>query len=50
MDAVGGSVGVALFPQDGATPAELMHAADERLLAAKRRRPAGAGRAQRRAA
>jgi diguanylate cyclase (GGDEF)-like protein len=50
MEAVGGSVGVALFPQDGTSAAELMHAADERLLAAKRRRPAGAGRAQRRAA
>jgi len=50
MEAVGGSVGVALFPQDATSAAELMHAADERLLAAKRRRPAGAGRAQRRAA
>jgi diguanylate cyclase (GGDEF)-like protein len=50
METVGGSVGVALFPEDGRTAAELMHAADERLLDAKRRRPAGAGRAQRRAA
>jgi diguanylate cyclase (GGDEF)-like protein len=48
MDAVGGSVGVAIFPQDGATAAELMHAADERLLEAKRRRHRG--RQQRRAA
>jgi diguanylate cyclase (GGDEF)-like protein len=50
METVGGSVGVALYPADGRTAAELMHAADERLLEAKRRRPAGAGRAQRRAA
>jgi diguanylate cyclase (GGDEF)-like protein len=50
MEAVGGSVGVALFPADGKSAAELMHAADERLLEAKRRRPEGAGRAQRRAA
>jgi diguanylate cyclase (GGDEF)-like protein len=50
METVGGSVGVAVFPADGRTAAELMHAADERLLEAKRRRPAGAGRAQRRAA
>jgi GGDEF domain-containing protein len=50
MQTVGGSVGVAVFPADGRTAAELMHAADERLLEAKRRRPAGAGRAQRRAA
>ncbi len=50
METVGGSVGVALFPADGRTAAELMHAADERLLEAKRRRPAGVGRDQRRAA
>jgi diguanylate cyclase (GGDEF)-like protein len=50
MEAVAGSVGVALFPVDGTTPAALMHAADERLLDAKRRRPAGVGRAPRRAA
>jgi len=48
MDAVGGSVGVALFPVDGTTAAELMHAADVRLLEAKRRRHRG--RPQRRAA
>ncbi len=47
---VAGSVGVALYPADGRTAAKLMHAADVRLLEAKRRRPAGAGRAQRRAA
>ncbi len=45
MEGVGGSVGVALFPVDGRTPAELMHAADERLLDAKRRRPGRARRA-----
>ncbi len=50
MESVAGSVGVAVFPMDGRTVAELMHAADERLLDAKRRRPAGAGRASRRAA
>ena len=50
METVAGSVGVSLFPADGTTASELMHAADERLLEAKRRRPAGAGRAQRRAA
>jgi diguanylate cyclase (GGDEF)-like protein len=45
MEMVGGSVGVALFPVDGTTAAELMHAADERLLEAKRRRPERARRA-----
>jgi diguanylate cyclase (GGDEF)-like protein len=50
MGTVGGSVGVALFPVDGTNAADLMHAADERLLEAKRHRPAGTGRAQRRAA
>jgi diguanylate cyclase (GGDEF)-like protein len=45
MEMVGGSVGVALFPVDGTTAAELMHAADERLLDAKRRRPERARRA-----
>jgi diguanylate cyclase (GGDEF)-like protein len=50
MESVAGSVGVAVFPDDGTSALELMHAADERLLAAKRRRPHGAGRAQRRAA
>jgi diguanylate cyclase (GGDEF)-like protein len=50
MEAVGGSVGVAVFPSDGTSTAELMHVADERLLAAKRRRPAEAQRAHRRAA
>ena len=48
MDAVGGSVGVGVFPADGTTLATLMHAADERLLEAKRRRHRG--RPQRRAA
>jgi diguanylate cyclase (GGDEF)-like protein len=50
VESVAGSVGVALFPGDGTTAAELMHAADERLLEAKRRRPAGAGRSTRQVA
>jgi diguanylate cyclase (GGDEF)-like protein len=50
MEAVAGSAGIAVFPTDGTTTAELMHVADERLLAAKRSRPAAAQRAQRRAA
>jgi diguanylate cyclase (GGDEF)-like protein len=50
METVAGSVGVAVFPQDGSSALELMQVADERLLAAKRRRPQGAGRSQRRAA
>ena len=41
------SVGIAIYPDDGRTVAELMHAADERLLDAKRERP---GRHQRRRA
>jgi diguanylate cyclase (GGDEF)-like protein len=45
METVAGSVGVAVFPADGTTAAGLMHAADERLLAAKRRRPARVRRA-----
>jgi diguanylate cyclase (GGDEF)-like protein len=47
LDAVAGSVGVAIFPTDGRSAAGLMQAADERLLEAKRRRP---GHARRRAA
>ncbi len=38
IDAVSGSAGVAIFPFDGDTPEELMHAADARLLEAKRQR------------
>jgi diguanylate cyclase (GGDEF)-like protein len=38
VDSVGASVGVAVFPQDGRTAAELMHAADQRLLDVKRER------------
>jgi predicted signal transduction protein with EAL and GGDEF domain len=45
MEGVGGSVGVALFPADGRTTAQLMQAADERLLDAKRRRPGRTRRA-----
>jgi len=48
LETVAGSVGVAIFPADGDTAAGLMHAADERLLEAKRRRPSG--RPRRRAA
>lgn len=48
LDAVAGSVGVAIFPVDGVTAADLMHVADVRLLEAKRRRHGG--RSQRRAA
>lgn len=49
LETVAGSVGVAIFPGDGDTAAALMHAADERLLEAKRRRPSS-GRPRRRAA
>jgi GGDEF domain-containing protein len=45
VETVAGSVGVALYPVDGTTAARLMHAADERLLAAKRGRPAHVRRA-----
>jgi diguanylate cyclase (GGDEF)-like protein len=48
LETVAGSVGVAIFPADGVTVPDLMSAADERLLEAKRRRPGG--RARRRAA
>ena len=39
LESVAGSVGVAIYPQDGTTVADLMHSADERLLEAKRARP-----------
>ena len=48
METVGGSVGVAIFPADGLTASDLIHAADVRLLDVKRRRPRG--RSQRHAA
>jgi diguanylate cyclase (GGDEF)-like protein len=48
LESVRASVGVALFPADGLNAAQLIHAADERLLAVKRDRPRG--RAHRRAA
>jgi diguanylate cyclase (GGDEF)-like protein len=48
LETVAGSVGVAIFPADGVTVSDLMRVADERLLEAKRRRPAG--RSKRRAA
>lgn len=38
IDALGASGGTALFPADGRTAAALLHAADQRLLEAKRRR------------
>lgn len=48
VEALRASVGIALFPQDGHSVAQLMHVADQRLFAAKR---AGRERArQRRAA
>ena len=50
METVAGSVGIAVFPIDGTSTAKLMRIADERLLTAKRCRPAGAERSQRRAA
>jgi diguanylate cyclase (GGDEF)-like protein len=50
LEAVAGSVGVAIFPGDGVTPADLMHVADERLLEVKRRRYAGDQAPRRRAA
>ena len=44
IDAVSGSAGLAIFPFDGQTAEELMHAADERLLDAKRQRYRGRAR------
>jgi len=48
VETVHGSLGVAIFPVDGVNAAQLMHAADQRLLSAKRERRRG--RARRRAA
>ena len=48
LDALGASVGAALFPHDGTTAPALMEAADQRLLGVKR--DAGPGRGGRRAA
>ncbi|HWF72160.1 MAG TPA: GGDEF domain-containing protein [Solirubrobacteraceae bacterium] len=45
VDTVQASVGIAVFPDDGMTAAALLHAADQRLLGAKRRRGAGRRRA-----
>lgn len=36
VNRLGGSIGIAIFPEDGASTAELMEAADMRLLGAKR--------------
>jgi diguanylate cyclase (GGDEF)-like protein len=49
VDAVRASVGVAVFPRDGRDVAELIEAADQRLLESKRRRGRGR-RSERRAA
>jgi diguanylate cyclase (GGDEF)-like protein len=38
IEALGASVGVAVFPEDGVSATDLLQAADERLLAAKRGR------------
>ncbi len=46
IDALGASAGAALFPVDGRSAAALLHAADERLLEAKRHRHS-AGRSRR---
>jgi diguanylate cyclase (GGDEF)-like protein len=48
IETLSASVGIAVFPDDGVNAAELLHAADERLLAAKRSRRVR--RPQRRAA
>ena len=48
IETLSASVGVAVFPGDGLTASALLHAADERLLAAKRERHRG--RVRRRAA
>jgi diguanylate cyclase (GGDEF)-like protein len=50
LESVQASLGVSLFPVDGAQPAQLLEAADQRLLAAKRRRGAERRDAGRRAA
>jgi diguanylate cyclase (GGDEF)-like protein len=49
LETVHASLGVALFPFDGSSTPELLHAADQRLLEAKRRLGSGR-RAQRRSA
>ena len=48
IEMLSASVGVAVFPEDGTDADALLHAADERLLAAKRDRPGA--RSRRRAA
>jgi diguanylate cyclase (GGDEF)-like protein len=47
VDAVRASIGIAVFPDDGVVAADLMQAADQRLLEAKRRRGRGRREAQR---
>lgn len=48
VDALEATIGIALFPEDGRTVGQLMHVADQRLIAAKR--AARAQRSSRRAA
>ncbi len=50
LETVRASLGVALFPADGVEPGALLSAADQRLLASKRRRSAGRRGQQRSAA
>jgi diguanylate cyclase (GGDEF)-like protein len=50
MQHVRGSVGAAVFPDDGGEPADLIDVADVRLLAAKRELYRERGRPERRAA
>ena len=39
IETLSASVGVAVFPEDGVSASDLLHAADEQLLMAKRERP-----------
>jgi diguanylate cyclase (GGDEF)-like protein len=45
VDTVEASLGIAVFPEDGTTAAALLHAADQRLLGAKRAQTSGRRRA-----
>jgi GGDEF domain-containing protein len=46
VDSLGASAGAALFPGDGKTADRLLHAADQRLLEAKREMHSGRRRAR----